>query len=108
MFAVIRTGGKQYKVSPGDVIRVEKIPVKKGEIVCFEDVLLASDKQSNCLEKSNLKNVKIESKVIDHIRDNKIIVFKKRRRQSSQNKNGHRQNLTIVRITSIKNTDVKI
>ncbi|MCP4923068.1 MAG: 50S ribosomal protein L21 [bacterium] len=101
MFAVIRTGGKQYKVAPGDVIKVEQIAAEKGETVGLDDVLLGSDGTSVRVGTPTLTDLKVQAEVLDQIRDKKVIIFKKRRRQSSQTKNGHRQNLTVLRITAV-------
>ncbi len=91
MFAVIRTGGKQYKVAKGDKIRVEKLEAKEGASVDF-DVLYAEGG----------KKAKVTAKVIEQFRDKKVMIFKKKRRQNYRRKIGHRQPLTFIEITDVK------
>lgn len=102
MFAVIRTGGKQYKVSPGDIIKVEKISYQKGDIIDLKDIVLAYSGDFMEIGFPVLKKFYIKAEILDVIRDKKIIVFKKRRRKSSKTKQGHRQNLTVIRVMSIE------
>lgn len=96
MFAVIKTGGKQYKVSKGDVIKVEKLDADKK--VSFDEVLMVDDKIGTPF----VKGVKVEGEVIDNIRDKKVLIFKKIRRHNYRRKKGHKQHLTVVKITDIK------
>ena len=97
MFAVIQTGGKQYKVANGDVIRVEKLAGEAGGSVVLDQVLMVGEKIGAPL----VAGAKVTAEVVAQARGPKLIVFKKRRRQSSRRKNGHRQDLTILRITDI-------
>jgi large subunit ribosomal protein L21 len=97
MFAVIQTGGKQYKVAKDDVIRVEKLPAEAGSEVVLDQVLLVGDKIGAPL----VGGATVKATVVAQARGEKIIVFKKRRRQNSRRKNGHRQDITILRITDI-------
>ena len=100
MYAIVRTGVKQYKVQKGDVIRVEKMDGKEGDKVTIDDVLLFSDgKTSKIGEKASAK---ITAEVIEQGRDKKVVIFKKRRRQNSRRKGGHRQPKTVLRITDVK------
>jgi large subunit ribosomal protein L21 len=101
MFAVIRTGGKQYKVASGDVIKVEKIEAEDGASISLDDVLLVSDAGSTTIGTPNVAGAKVEATVIAQDRGPKIIIFKKKRRQNYRRKNGHRQDLTVLRITGI-------
>ncbi len=97
MFAVVRTGGKQYRVAAGDKIVVEKIDGDAGSSVTLGDVLLAG-------EGSDLKSVgglTVAAEIIAQAKGEKVIVFKKRRRHNYRRKNGHRQNHTILKILSI-------
>jgi large subunit ribosomal protein L21 len=97
MFAIVRTGGKQYRVAAGDKIVVEKIAGDAGETVSLGDVLLAG-------EGSDLKSVEgltVSAEIIAQAKADKVIVFKKRRRHNYRRKNGHRQQHTILRITAI-------
>lgn len=91
MFAVIRTGGKQYKVAKDDKIRVEKIEAKEGSSVDI-DVLYAEGG----------KGAKVTAKVVSHDRDPKVVIFKKKRRQNYRRKKGHKQPRTVLQITDIK------
>ncbi|MDP9196786.1 MAG: 50S ribosomal protein L21 [Pseudomonadota bacterium] len=102
MFAVIRTGGKQYKVADGDVIRVEKLEAEAGSTVTLDEVLMVSDAGKASVGTPFLAGAKVTAEIVAQDRGPKIIVFKKRRRQNSRRKNGHRQLLTVLRITGIK------
>lgn len=101
MFAVIKTGGKQLKVTANDVIKVEKILGNAGESVEFTDVLMMGDKASVKVGAPLVANTRVVGTIIDQIRDDKVIIFKKNRRHNYRRKNGHRQYLTVVRITDI-------
>lgn len=101
MFAVIRTGGKQYKVSRDDTIRVEKIAAKQGETVKITDILMVNDGKASTLGEA-LSGASVTAEIVAHERAPKVLVFKKRRRQNSRRKNGHRQDLTVIKITDIK------
>lgn len=97
MFAVIQTGGKQYKVANGDVIRVEKLAGEAGGSVVLDQVLMVGEKIGAPL----VAGATVTAEVVAQARGPKLIVFKKRRRQNSRRKNGHRQDITILRITDI-------
>jgi len=100
MFAVIRTGGKQYRVAPNDVIEVEKIAGKPGEIIELSEVLLLggdSPKTGN----PTIVGALVAAEVIEQTRGDKVIVFKKKRRKNYRRKKGHRQELTALRIIEI-------
>lgn len=97
MFAVIKTGGKQYKVAKDDIIAVEKIAVDVGSSVTFDQVLLVGDKVGAPV----VDGASVTAEVLEQFRDKKVIVFKKKRRQNYRRKNGHRQALTLVKITGI-------
>src|SRR5882724_605941 len=99
MFAVIRTGGKQYKVASGDVIAVEKLEGKAGDKVEIGDVLMAGKKIGTV--NSPLKGIKVLAEIVKQFRDEKVIIFKKRRRHNYRRKKGHRQYLTEIKITDI-------
>ena len=102
MFAVIKTGGKQYRVAPDDVIEVERLAGESGNEITFTDVLaVGSDEGSLTLGKPLVDGASVRAELGDQTRGPKVIVFKKRRRQNSRRKNGHRQDLTKVRITGI-------
>jgi large subunit ribosomal protein L21 len=97
MFAVIKTGGKQYRVASGDVIKVEKLEAEAGSTVTLDQVLMVDGKIGTPL----VADATVSAEVIAQDRGPKIIVFKKKRRQNYRRKNGHRQDLTVLRITDI-------
>jgi large subunit ribosomal protein L21 len=97
MFAIVRTGGKQYRVAAGDKIAVEKLPGNAGDTVSLDDVLLAGDGG----EVKDSKSLTVSAEIIAQERGEKIIVFKKRRRHNYRRKQGHRQSLTLLRITAV-------
>ena len=102
MFAVVRSGGKQYRVSKGDIIRVEKISADEGAKVTLDDVLLVSDDKGMKVGTPVVANAKVEAEVIAQARAPKITVFKKKRRQNYRRTKGHRQDITILRVKDIK------
>lgn len=97
MYAVIKTGGKQYKVASGDVVKLEKIAGEEGKEVIFNEVLALDDTVGTPL----VSGASVKATVLKQARDAKVIVFKKKRRQNYRCKNGHRQSVTIVKITDI-------
>ena len=101
MLAVIKTGGKQYAVKAGQILKVEKLDGKKGDSVSFDNVLAVTDSSNHTIGDPLIKGASVEAKILDQIRDKKIIVFKKRRRKNSQSTQGHRQYLTVLKIESI-------
>jgi large subunit ribosomal protein L21 len=100
MYAVIKTGGKQYKVEEGDILRVEKIEAEKGDKVTFDDVLLIGG-DDYAIGSPTVKGAQVSASVVRQFRDKKIIVFKMKRRKRYRKTQGHRQYLTEVRITQI-------
>jgi large subunit ribosomal protein L21 len=101
MFAVIRTGGKQYKVAKNDVIKVEKLAGEAGDSLDLEDVLMVGDGEEVTAGTPALHGAKVTATVLEQMRDDKVIIFKKKRRHNYRRKNGHRQHLTVLRITEI-------
>ena len=101
MFAVIKSGGKQYKVALGAILKLEKIDKKKNSDVLFTEVLMINNEASNELGTPFLKNVEVKGKILENKKDKKLIIFKKRRRHNSRRKNGHRQSISIVKIEEI-------
>ena len=101
MLAVFKTGGKQYSVKTGQVLKVEKLEGNKGDSVSFSDVLAISENTKNTIGSPLVKGAVVEAKILDQIRDKKIIVFKKRKRQNYRSTQGHRQYLTVLKIESI-------
>jgi large subunit ribosomal protein L21 len=101
MFAVIKTGGKQYKVTKDDIIIVEKLEAETGNKVSFNQVLITSDDGAVKVGEPTVKGASVEAEVIEQRKAAKVLVFKKKRRQTYRRKRGHRQNETVVKITSI-------
>lgn len=97
MFAVIKTGGKQYKVAPSDVILVERLPGEAGDTVTLDQVLMVGDKVGAPL----VEGATVTATLVEHTRGEKLIIFKKKRRQNYRRKKGHRQDLTVLRIAEI-------
>ena len=102
MFAVIKTGGKQYRVAANDVITVATLEGEAGAAVTFGDVLLFTDGDATQIGTPLLSGVGVTGEIVQHGRTRKVIAFKKRRRQNSRRKRGHRQHHTVVRITGIQ------
>ena len=100
MFAVIKTGGKQYRVAANDRLQLEKLPGEQGATVTFSDVLMLGGDAPQ-VGAPTVAGASVTAEIVEHKRGRKIIIFKKRRRQNSRRKNGHRQEFTIVRITDI-------
>jgi len=100
MFAVIRTGGKQYRVAADQTVEVEKLSGAPGEIVTFSDVL-AHGGDSPKVGAPLVAGALVLAEIVEQGRGRKLIIFKKRRRQNSRRKNGHRQHFTVVRVTEI-------
>ena len=101
MYAVIQTGGKQYRVQKGDKIFVEKLPGNVGDAVSFDKVLLLGGDAVK-VGKPLVSGAKVEAKILEHGRGEKVIIFKFRRRKNYHRKTGHRQPFTTVQITDIK------
>ena len=101
MFAVIRTGGKQYKVAKNDVIVVEKLLGDAGDEIDFTDVLALNDGAATQFGQPVVNNALVTAEVLEQARADKVIIFKKKRRQNYRRKNGHRQELTVLRILDI-------
>ncbi len=100
-FAVINTGGKQYKVSTNDKLRIEKLSDQEGKAVEFNQVLLINDNQNMELGSPLIDGAKVEAKIVKQTKNKTILIFKKRRRHNSRRKNGHRQKVSVVQITKI-------
>ncbi len=100
-FAIIETGGKQYKVSNKEILKVEKLEVEKGKVVKFKNVLLVNDDKNTEIGNPNIAGAVVEAKILDNIKDRTILVFHKRRRKHSRKKNGHRQIHSKIQITKI-------
>ena len=101
MFAVIKTGGKQYKVAANDTLKIEKLAGEPGEQIVFDSVLMVSEGESVSVGAPFVEGASVAAEVVEQTRGEKIIVFKKKRRQNYRRKKGHRQELTAVKITEI-------
>lgn len=99
MYAVIKTGGKQYRVAKGDVITIEKLDSEAGKKTSFDTVLMVNDGKATSFDTAGAT---VEGKVVEQTRGEKVIVFKKKRRHNYRRKKGHQQMLTRVEITNIK------
>ena len=100
-FAIIETGGKQYKVSANKILEIEKLDAKKGETIKFENVLLLNDDKNTEIGNPSIEGATVEAKLLDNVKDRTILVFHKRRRKNSRKKNGHRQKHSKIQITKI-------
>jgi len=100
MFAVIKTGGKQYRVAANETLQVEKLSGAAGDAVTFPDVLMLGGDAPQ-VGAPLVAGASVRAEIVEHRRGRKVIIFKKRRRQNSRRKNGHRQDYTVVRITEI-------
>ena len=107
MFAVIKTGGKQYKVFEEDVVRIEKLDAKTGSKIAFDNVLMVGDSTSSTIGTPLVEGASVAGTVMEQGRDGKILVFKRKRRQGYRRLKGHRQHVTLVKITSITTNDKK-
>lgn len=101
MYAVIQTGGKQYKVEPGSTVMVEKLPGATGDAVEFGEVLLISDDESVHVGRPLVEGARVTGEIVEQGRGKKLIVFKFKRRKDYRRKNGHRQDFTAVRIKDV-------
>ena len=101
MFAVIKTGGKQYKVAADDVLKVEKLAGEAGDTVTFEEVLMVGDGADVTIGTPIVEGALVAAEFVETKKEKTVIIFKKRRRQNSRRRNGHRQLLTTVKITEI-------
>jgi large subunit ribosomal protein L21 len=97
MFAVVRTGGKQYRVAAGDKIAVEKLAGEAGDTITLGDILLAGEGD----DLADASKVTVSAEIIAQAKSEKVVVFKKRRRHNYRRKNGHRQQMTLLRITAV-------
>ena len=107
-FAIIETGGKQYKVSASKILEIEKLDAKIGETVKFNNVLLLNDDKTTEIGSPNIDGAIVEAKLLDLVKDRTVLVFHKRRRKHSRKKNGHRQRHSKIQITKIMSKGGKI
>ena len=107
-FAVIQTGGKQYKVSASEILKIERLNNEEGKTVEFKNVLFLNDDKTTEIGNPNIQGAKVEATILKNTKNKTILVFKKRRRKNSRKKYGHRQPISLIRITKIFSKDGKI
>jgi len=108
-YAVIKTGGKQYKVKSGEILKIEKLPDSKPESkIEFNEILAYGDDKSIEVGAPKIEGAKVEADLIKNSKNRTVLIFKKRRRQNSRRKNGHRQEYSMIRINKIFSKDGKI
>lgn len=101
MYAVIKTGGKQYRVAPGDTVFVEKLPGSAGDAVEFDQVLLISTDEAVAVGRPVIDGARVTGQIVEHNRGEKLVVYKFKRRKDYRRRNGHRQDYTAVRIGEV-------
>ncbi|MDA7715102.1 50S ribosomal protein L21 [Pelagibacteraceae bacterium] len=107
-FAIIETGGKQYKVSASKILEIEKLDAKVGEIIKFKKVLLLNDDKTTEIGSPSIDGATVEAKLLDIVKDRTVLIFHKRRRKHSRKKNGHRQRHSKIQITKIMSKEGKV
>jgi large subunit ribosomal protein L21 len=107
-FAIIETGGKQYKVSASKILEIEKLNAKVGETVKFQNVLLLNDDKTTEVGSPSIDGATVEAKLLDNVKDRTVLIFHKRRRKHSRKKNGHRQRHSKIQITKIMSKGGKV
>ena len=107
-FAVIQTGGKQYKVSASEILKIERLNDKEGKTVEFKNVLFLNDDKNTEIGNPHIQGAKVEATIVKNTKNKTILVFKKRRRKNSRKKYGHRQPISLIRITKIFSKNGKL
>ena len=108
-YAVIQSGGKQYKVKSGEILKIEKLPNSKSDTkIEFKDILAYGDNKVIEIGSPTIQGAKVEANLIKNSKNKTVLIFKKRRRQNSRRKNGHRQEYSMIRINKIFSKDGKI
>ena len=107
-FAVIQTGGKQYKVSASEILKIERLNDQEGKTIEFKNVLFLNDDRTTEIGNPNIQGAKVEATIIKNTKNKTILVFKKRRRKNSRKKYGHRQPISLIRITKIFSKNGKL
>ena len=107
-FAVIQTGGKQYKVSASEILKIERLNNQEGKTIEFKNVLFLNDNKTTEIGNPNIQGAKVEATILKNIKNKTILVFKKRRRKNSRKKYGHRQPVSLIRITKIFSKNGKL
>jgi len=107
-FAIIETGGKQYKVSASKILEIEKLDAEVGKTLKFKNVLLLSDDKHTEVGNPNIEGASVEAMLLENVKDRTVLIFHKRRRKHSRKKNGHRQRHSKIQITKILSKDGKL
>ena len=107
-FAIIETGGKQYRVSASKILEIEKLEVEKGKTIQFKNVLLINDDKNVEIGSPNIDGAIVEAKLLENVKDRTVLIFHKRRRKHSRKKNGHRQRHSKIQITKILSKGGKV
>ena len=107
-FAIIETGGKQYKVSASKILEIEKMDAEVGKTLKFTNVVLLNDDKNTEVGSPNIQGASVEAKLLENVKDRTVLVFHKRRRKHSRKKNGHRQRHSKIQITKILSKDGKL
>ena len=107
-FAVIQTGGKQYKVSTSEILKIERLNDKEGKTVEFKNVLFLNDDKTTEIGNPNIQGAKVEATILKNTKNRTVLVFKKRRRKNSRKKYGHRQLISLIKITKIFSKNGKL
>ena len=107
-FAIIETGGKQYRVSASKILEIEKLEVEKGKTIQFKNVLLINDDKNVEIGSPNIDGAIVEAKLLENVKDRTVLIFHKRRRKHSRKKNGHRQRHSKIQITKIMSKGGKV
>ena len=107
-FAIIETGGKQYKVFASKILEIEKIDAEVGKTLTFKNVLLLNDDKNTEVGNPNIQGASVEAKLLENVKDRTVLIFHKRRRKHSRKKNGHRQRHSKIQITKILSKDGKL
>ena len=102
MYAIIKTGGQQFRVSKGDKLSVQKLDAEAGKTVKLDEVMMVNDGKAAKIGTPLVSGASVTAKVVEQTRDEKVVVFKKKRRQNYRRTRGHRQHLTVIEITDIK------
>ena len=107
MYAVVKTGGKQYRVAKDDVLKIERLPGEEGDVITLDEVLMIGEGASVTVGAPLVAGAAVAAEIVEQARGPKIVIFKKRRRQNYRRKKGHRQLLTVVRVTDILTNGAK-
>jgi large subunit ribosomal protein L21 len=102
MYAVIKTGGQQFRVAKGDKLSIQKTDAEAGKSITLDEVMMVNDGKKATVGAPLIKGATVTAKVVEQYRDEKVVIFKKKRRQNYRRTKGHRQHLTLIEITDIK------